>query len=372
MIIGVLKEIKKLENRVSVLPAGVEQFVQHGHEVLVENNAGLASGFTNEEYVEVGATIINTAAEIYSKADMIMKVKEPQPVEYPLMREGQIIFTYFHFASSQELTEAVINSKCHAIAYETITDRHGRLPLLAPMSEVAGRLSIQQGAHFLQREHGGRGVLLGGVPGTEPANVLILGGGVSGTHAARMAAGLGANVHILDLNLERIRYLSEIMPSNVTPMMSNSHILRDLIKKADLVVNCILVPGAKAPKLITRSMLKTMKTGSVVVDISIDQGGGLETSRPTDHENPTYVEEGVIHYCVTNMPGAVPITSTVALTNATLPYATQIANKGLEATKNPDIANGANIMGGFVTHQAVADAFDYDYTPLEEALMSLK
>lgn len=372
MIIGVLKEIKKLENRVSVLPSGVEQFVKHGHKVLVEKNAGLASGFPDEEYVAAGATIIDTAEAIYAKAEMIMKVKEPQPVEYPLMRQDQIIFTYFHFASSQELTEAVIKSKCHAIAYETITDNHGRLPLLAPMSEVAGRLSIQQGAHFLERKNGGRGILLGGVPGTEPAIVLVLGGGVSGTHAAKMAAGLGAQVYILDLSIDRIRYLNDIMPANVTVLMSNAHNIRELLKKADLVVNCVLIPGGKAPKLITREMLKTMKQGSVIVDISIDQGGGMETSRPTDHENPTFVEEGVIHYCVTNMPGAVPMTSTVALTNATFPYALQIANKGLLATQNPHIAEGANIMGGHVTHRAVAEAFGYDYVNVEDALMSHK
>lgn len=373
MLIGILKEIKSLENRVSATPSSVGAFVKNDHEVWVQKGAGLGSGYPDGDYVAAGAKIVNTAQEIYASAQMVMKVKEPQPVEYPWLREGQIIFTFFHFASSKELTDAVIRSKCTAIAYETITDKEGRLPLLVPMSEVAGRLAVQMGSYLLQQPSGGIGALLGSVTGVEPRNVLILGGGAAGANAALMAGGLGANVTILDVNLSRIRYLKEIMPANVHPLMSSESLLRERLKKADLVINSILIPGAIAPKVVTREMLKTMQKGAVVIDISIDQGGGFETSRPTSHENPTYVEEGIIHYCVTNMPGAVPVTSTQALTNATFPYALEIANTGCECLRtNRHIAAGANVVGGLITYQAVADAFGYDYTPLEEVLAQAK
>jgi len=370
MIIGVPKEIKKHENRVSLLPVGVENLTNAGHTVLVQKNAGHSSGFPDEEYTKYGATICETAEEIFNKADMIVKVKEPMPEECALIRPGQIVFTYFHFASSEELTRAIMDSGCIAIAYETIQEKNGSLPLLTPMSEVAGRMSVQLGARYLQRERGGRGILLGGVPGVDPGTVLIIGGGTVGTNAAQMAAGLGAHVYILDTNLERLRYLDNVMPANVHTMMSNAHNIRDLAARADLIVNGVLLPGAKAPKLITRKTLKTMKEGSVVVDVSIDQGGGLETSRPTDHENPTYVEEGVLHYCVTNMPGAVPVTSTIALTNATWPYTLELANLGFcNAIKHhPSLAKGVNILDGVVTHPGVASAFDLDDTPLEAAI----
>lgn len=370
MIIGVPKEIKKHENRVSLVPSGVEVLVQQGHTVLVQNNAGLASNHPNEEYTQYGAKIIDTAEEIFAQAEMIVKVKEPQPSEFPLLRKDQILFTYLHFASSEELTKAVMASGCIAIAYETIQDANGSLPLLTPMSEVAGRMSVQIGARFLQKNEGGLGVLLGGIPGVRPGKVLVIGGGVVGTHAARMAAGLGANVFLLDINLERLRYLADVMPANVTTKMSNAHNIRNLIKQAELVINGILIPGAKAPKLITRDMLKTMKKGSVIVDVAIDQGGGLETSRPTDHENPTFTEEGVIHYCVTNMPGAVPETSTAGLTNATFPYIKMIADLGLcdALQQSEPLKKGVNIVDGNCTYQAVADAFGLDYTPLTQAL----
>lgn len=369
MIVGVLKEIKLHENRVSMLPSCAEILVSKGHTVLVENNAGLASGFDNAQYEAAGASIVKTAEEIYERAEMVMKVKEPQPSEYKLMRKGQIIFTYFHFAACKELTQAVIDSGATAIAYETIEGPNHTLPLLTPMSEVAGRMSVQQGAKYLQKEHGGRGVLLGGVPGTEPGTVLIIGGGIVGYNAAKMAAGLGALVYILDLNTDRLRYLSDVMPANVIPLQSKPANIREFLPKADLVVNAVLLPGAKAPKLITREMLKTMKPGSVVVDVAIDQGGGLETSRPTSHQDPVYVEEGVIHYCVTNMPGAVPITSTIALNNATMPYILKIADEGHAVLKHDKrIISGANIVNGKVTHPAVAEAFGLNYTPLEQAL----
>ncbi|MBN2088372.1 alanine dehydrogenase [candidate division KSB1 bacterium] len=370
MRVGVLKEIKKMENRVSLLPSGVEILKAHGHEVFAEKDCGLQSGFTNEDYIKAGAKILNTAAELYQTAEMVMKVKEPLPAEYNLMREGQTVFTYFHFAASRELTEAVIRSKCIAIAYETIAEKDGTLPLLTPMSEVAGRMSIQQGAANLQKETGGRGVLLGGVPGVEPGTVVVLGGGVVGTNAAKMAAGLGARVVIMDINLDRLRYLDDVMPKNVITMMSNPANIRQMLPHADLLVGAVLIPGAKAPKLVTREMLKLMKPGSVIVDVAIDQGGCIETIHATTHDDPVYEVDGIIHYGVANMPGAVPRTSTIALTNATLPYAIQIADKGYKQAilENPEIYPGANIVLGKVTFKGVAEAFNMPFTPVEAVL----
>lgn len=370
MLVGVLKEIKPDENRVSLVPAGVELLKQNGHDVIVETHAGDGSSFPNDQYISAGAEICETAKEIYDRADMVMKVKEPLPVEYPLMREGQIIFTYFHFAASEELTRAVMASKCIAIAYETIENRKGELPLLTPMSEVAGRLSIQAGATFLEKPRGGRGIMLGGVPGVEPAIVVVIGGGVVGTNAAKMAAGLGARVYIMDVNLSRLRYLSDVMPKNVIPIISNPETVRELAQRADLLVSGVLIPGAKAPKLVTRELIKKMKKGAVIVDVAIDQGGSLDTAKPTTHHDPVYDVDGIIHYCVANMPGAVPITSTMALTNATLPYAVEIANVGYKQAilENMEIRKGANVVFGKVTYENVAEAFDLEYTDIEEVL----
>lgn len=370
MIIGVPKEIKSQENRVALVPAGAQQIVAHGHKVLVETQAGVGSSFTDQDYLEAGAEIVQTAAEVYTHADMIMKVKEPIGPEYKLVREGQIIFTYFHFAASRELTEAMLKARCVGIAYETVQSLDRSLPLLIPMSEVAGRMAAQEGAKYLERTQGGRGVLLGGVPGTDPADVAVIGGGVVGTNAAKIAAGLGARVTILDTNLYRLRYLDDVMPKNITTMMSNPYTIKKAIMKADLVIGAVLIPGAKAPNLITRDMLKDMKNGSVVVDVSVDQGGCIETCKPTTHDNPTYVIDGVVHYCVANMPGAVPITSTVALTNATLPYALEIADRGYEDAiiYNDEIKWGLNVLDGKVTYKGVAEAFDLDYYPPDELL----
>lgn len=372
MIIGVPKEIKSQENRVALVPAGAQQLIDHGHKVLIETQAGVGSGFEDSQYLETGAEIVATAEELYRHADMIMKVKEPIGPEYKMIREGQIIFTYFHFAASRELTEAMMKAKCVAIAYETVQKADGSLPLLIPMSEVAGRMAPQEGAKYLERTHGGRGVLLGGVPGTDPADVVIIGGGIVGTNAAKIAAGLGARVTILDTNLYRLRYLDDVMPKNITTMMSNPYTIRKSITKADLVIGAVLIPGAKAPNLITREMLKEMKDGAVVVDVSVDQGGCIETCKPTTHDNPTYVIDGVVHYCVANMPGAVPVTSTVALTNATLPYALEIADRGYEDAilYNEEIKWGLNIIDGKVTYKGVAEAFDLDYYPPDEVLGS--
>lgn len=374
MIIGIPKEIKSQENRVALVPAGAQQFVDHGHKVLIETQAGVGSSFTDQDYIEAGAEIVQTAEEIYAHADMIMKVKEPIGPEYKMIREGQIIFTFFHFAASRELTEAMLQSRCVGIAYETVQREDWSLPLLIPMSEVAGRMAAQEGAKYLERTQGGRGILLAGVPGTDPADVAVIGGGVVGTNAAKIAAGLGARVTILDTNLYRLRYLDDVMPKNITTMMSNPYTIKKAIKKADLVVGAVLIPGAKAPNLITRDMLKEMKEGAVVVDVSVDQGGCIETCKPTTHDNPTYVIDGVVHYCVANMPGAVPITSTVALTNATLPYALEIADRGYEdAIKyNDEIKWGLNVLDGKVTYKGVAEAFDMDYYPPDELLGSSK
>lgn len=359
MIIGIPKEIKSNENRVSLVPVGAQTLKQHGHTVLVEEHAGVGSGFDDESYVRAGAQIVATPQEIYSRADMIMKVKEPLSSEYGYIRAGQIVFTYFHFASSRGLTDAMMASRCVAIAYETVQRSDGSLPLLIPMSEVAGRMAPQEGAKYLEKSMGGRGILLGGVPGTEPADVAVLGGGIVGTNAAKIAAGFGARVTILDNNLYRLRYLDDVMPRNVTTMMSNPYNILKSVRKADLVIGAVLIPGAKAPHLVTRDMLKEMKPGSVIIDVSVDQGGCVETCKPTTHEDPTYVIDGVVHYCVANMPGAVPFTSTVALTNATLPYAVQIADQGYAKaiSTNNEIRLGLNMIDGKITYQGVADAF---------------
>ena len=370
MIVGVLKEIKAEENRVCMTPAGVEIMRQNGHEVLVEDNAGVGSGFDNGAYSDAGAEIVDTPQEIFKRSEMVMHVKEPLPAEYELIRENQIVFTYLHLAAAEELTHVLIKSDSINIAYETIQKADGSLPLLTPMSEVAGRMAIQQGAKYLEMAQGGHGILLGGVPGVDPGTVLIIGGGIVGINAAKMACGLGAKVYILDMNLERLRYLSDVMPSNCFLLMSKPSTIRRLIKDADVVVGAVLIPGAKAPKLLTREMLKTMKKGAVIVDVAIDQGGCFETSKATTHGDPIYDVEGVVHYCVANMPGAVPKTSTLALTNATLPYAVEIANKGWKKAmqENPEIKYGANVVKGKVTYQGVAEAFGLEYTPIDKLL----
>jgi alanine dehydrogenase len=370
MIVGILKEIKAEENRVSMTPAGVEVMVQHGHTLLVERGAGKGSGFEDEAYARAGAEIINAPNGIFESSDMIMHVKEPLPPEYDLIREDQIVFTYLHLAAAEQLTYELLKRRSVNIAYETIQKADCSLPLLTPMSEVAGRMAIQQGAKYLEMTQGGHGVLLGGVPGVDPGNVLIIGGGVVGTNAAKMACGLGAKVYLLDSNLDRLRYLSDVMPSNCFLLFSNPATTRDLVTRADVIVGAVLLPGAKAPKLITRDMLKTMKRGAVLVDVAIDQGGCFETSKPTTHAHPIYTVDGVVHYCVANMPGAVPKTSTIALTNATLPYALQIADKGWRRAmrENPEIKLGANVIQGTVTYKAVAEAFGIEYTSIESLL----
>jgi alanine dehydrogenase len=370
MIVGILKEIKIAENRVCMTPAGVEVMTHHKHQVLVEKNAGKGSGFPDEEYVQAGATIVDTAAEIFAKSDMVMHVKEPQPQEYGLIRKDQIVFTYLHLAADEQQTRGLMKAKSVNIAYETIQKEDGSLPLLTPMSEVAGRMAAQVGAEYLQMTKGGRGILLGGVPGVEPGNVVVIGGGVVGINAALLACGLGAKVYLLDTNLDRLRYLREVMPANCFPIMSSVPKLRELLKEADLVVGAVLIPGAKAPKLVTKDMLKVMKPGAVMVDVAIDQGGCFETSKATSHDNPVYTVDGVVHYCVANMPGAVAKTSTLALTNATLPYALQIANKGWKKAcqDNVEIARGLNIVDGHVTYGAVAEAFGLPFTPVAEVL----
>lgn len=370
MLVGILKEIKAEENRVSMTPAGVEVMRQNGHRVFVEKDAGTGSGFHDEEYISAGAEIVDTPAKIFDRAEMVMHVKEPLPSEYDLIRKDQIVFTYLHLAAAEELTHALIKSESICIAYETIQKPDGSLPLLTPMSEVAGRMSIQQGAKYLEMAQGGHGILLGGVPGVDPGTVVIIGGGIVGINAAKMACGLGAKVYILDMSLERLRYLSDVMPSNCFLLMSKPSTIRRLIKEADVVVGAVLIPGAKAPKLITREMLKSMKEGAVLVDVAIDQGGCFETSKATTHSAPIYTVEGVVHYCVANMPGAVPKTSTNALTNATLPYAVEIANSGWERSfkENPEIKFGANVVQGKVTYEGVADAFGLDYVPVDHLL----
>jgi alanine dehydrogenase len=370
MIVGVLKEIKAEENRVCMSPGGVEFMRQHGHQVLVEKNAGKASGFGNAFYKKAGAEVVDSPKDIFKRAKMIMRVKEPQPFELALIRKGQIYFSYLHLAASEELTHALIKRKAVCIAYETIQKADGTLPLLTPMSEVAGPMAIQQGAKFLEMAQGGHGVLLGGVPGVDPATVVIIGGGAVGINAAKMASGLGAKVYILDIDLDRLRYLSDVMPGQCVTLMSSPATIRDVLPQADLVVGAVLVAGSKTPTLVTRDMLKTMKKGSVLVDVSIDQGGCFETSKETTHKAPIYKIDGIIHYAVSNMPGALPRTSTLALNNATLPFAVEIANKGWKKAmkENPEIKAGANVVEGKVTHKGVAEAFGLKYEPIKKLL----
>jgi len=370
MLVGILKEIKVLENRVCMTPAGVIAIKKNGHDVLVEKNAGAGAGFPDAQYVAAGAAMADTPAQVFEKCDMVMHVKEPQPSEYDMIREDQIVFTYLHLAADEQQTNALIKSKSIDIAYETIERDNGALPLLVPMSEVAGRMAAQEAAKYLEMPQGGMGILLGGVTGVEPGTVVVIGGGIVGINAAKMACGLGAKVYILDTNLERLAYLDDVMPANCFPIMSNAAILAELVAKADAVIGAVLVAGAKAPKLLTREMLKTMKKGAVIVDVAIDQGGCFETSKATTHADPTYEVDGVVHYCVANMPGAVARTSTRALTNATLPYAIEIANKGWKKAmqENKEIKRGANVIKGKVTYKAVANAFGLDYTPIENFL----
>ncbi len=370
MIVGILKEIKVAENRVCMTPAGVEVMCKNGHVILVEAQAGVGSGFSDADYLETGAEIVATPEEIYRRSEMVMHVKEPQPSEYHLIRAGQIVFTYFHFAASESLTRAMIASGAICVAYETIVRSDGSLPLLTPMSEVAGRMAAQEAAKYAERTQGGRGILLGGVPGVQPATVLVLGGGTVGTHAAQMLCGLGAKVYLLDTNLERLRHLAEVMPKNCFPIMSSPATIRELVREADVVIGAVLLHGAKAPKLVTRDMLKTMKPGAVMVDVAIDQGGCFETSRATTHSEPTFKVDGIVHYCVGNMPGAVPLTSTVALTNATLPYVLMIADKGWRkiVRDSPEVREGLNVARGKVTYAGVAEAFGLEYTTVEDVL----
>jgi alanine dehydrogenase len=370
MIVGILKEIKAEENRVAMTPAGVEMMRHQGHCLLVEAGAGGGSGFDDDAYRAAGAEMVASPREIYARSEMVMHVKEPLPVEYDLLRADQILFTYLHLAAAEDLTKALVRSGSVCIAYETIQKGDGSLPLLTPMSEVAGRMAIQQGAKYLETAQGGHGVLLGGVPGVDPGTVVVIGGGVVGINAAKMACGLGAKVYLLDMNLDRLRYLSDVMPANCFLLYSSPANVRDLLRKADVVVGAVLIPGAKAPKLVTRDMLQSMKRGSVLVDVAIDQGGCFETSRPTTHSRPIFTVDGVVHYCVANMPGAVPKTSTMALTNATLPYAMQIAGQGWRAamSANREIRLGANVVRGAITYQAVAEAFGLPFTPVDTML----
>jgi alanine dehydrogenase len=366
MLIGVPREIKRDEYRVAMLPVGAFELTRAGHQVLIERSAGVGSGIPDAEYAAEGAQVVATPAEIYARADLIVKVKEPLPPEYPLIRTGQTLFTYFHFAASRELTEVMLASGATCLAYETLRDSQGRLPLLTPMSEVAGRMSIQEGAKYLERPQMGRGILLAGVPGVAPAHITILGGGVVGANAAKIAAGFQADIAILDVNMDRLRYLDDIMPPNVNCLYSDRLTIKSELRLADLVVGAVLIPGAKAPRLITREDLKLMKPGSVIIDVAIDQGGCVETSRPTTHSDPTYLEEGVLHYCVTNMPGAVGRTSTFALCNVTLPWVLALARSGIDAAlrQSPPLASAANIVAGRVTNQAVAETFGLKYEPL--------
>jgi alanine dehydrogenase len=371
MVIGVPKEIKSDEHRVAVTPAGVEMLSREGHEILLERDAGLGSGFTDDFYVKAGARVQATATEVWSRAELILKVKEPIESEWPRLRRGQVVFTYFHFAASEELTRAVIESGAVAIAYETVELPNGQLPLLTPMSEIAGRMAVQEGAKYLEKPQGGLGVLLGGVPGVLPGKVLILGGGVVGTNAAKMAAGLGARVGIMDINLDRLRYLDDVMPANVHTLFSTRYAIRKQIEDADLVIGAVLIPGAKAPSLIVEDDLKLMRPGAVIVDVAVDQGGCVETIRPTTHQEPVYTVHGVIHYGVTNMPGGVPRSSTLALTNATLPYVMALAAKGWRGAcaADPALRSGVNVVDGHVTYRGVADAFGLACRSVDEMLV---
>jgi alanine dehydrogenase len=364
VIIGVPRETKRDEYRVALLPVGVHELTRAGHEVIVEAGAGLGSGLADHDYLQEGARLAADAGDVFAESDLILKVKEPQPEEYGLLRPGQTLFTYFHFASSQELTEAMVSSGVTCVAYETLRDEHGRLPLLTPMSEVAGRMSIQEGAKYLERPQMGRGILLGGVPGVAPAGITILGGGVVGANAAKIAAGFQADVAVLDIDMDRLRYLDDIMPANVNVLYCDRHTVREQLALADLVIGAVLIPGAKAPSLVQAEDLKFMKPGSVIIDVAIDQGGCCETSRPTTHSDPTYIEDDVVHYCVTNMPGAVGRTSTFALCNVTLPWALRIAAEGIEtaAAKLPPIAAAVNVHRGAITNRAVADTFGMPYS----------
>lgn len=370
MIIGVPKEIKNNENRIALTPSGANELVKRGHEVYVQSTAGNGSGFTDEQYEGEGAKILPTIEEVYDIAEMIMKVKEPIKEEYSLIKENQLVFTYFHFASYEPLTKAMVASKSICLAYETVEKADQALPLLIPMSEVAGKMSVQEGAKYLEKPLKGRGILLGGVPGVRPAKVLILGGGVVGTSAATVAAGMGADVTIMDVNLNRLRYLDEIMPANVNTYYSSEYNIRELISTHDLIIGAVLIHGAKAPNLITKDMLKEMQPGTVLVDVAVDQGGCIETCEPTTHQNPTYIIDDIVHYCVANMPGAVPYTSTLALTNATLPYAIQLANKGWKTAcrENDELKKGLNIVNGDIVYEAVADAFNMPFVPAEKYL----
>lgn len=370
MTIGIPREVKSDEYRIGLLPVGAQLLTRAGHRVIVETQAGAASGFTDDDYVAAGALIMASPIDVWAQADMIIKVKEPQKSEWPLMRRGQIVFAYFHFAADAALTRGCLDAGIVAIAYETIRDREHRLPLLTPMSEIAGRMSAQEGAKYLELPMSGRGVLLGGVPGVAPAHVLILGGGVVGANAAKVAAGLGATVVIMDINLDRLRYLNDIMPANVQTIYSDPFAITQQLRLADLVIGAVLIPGARAPRLVTRGHLKEMKRGSVIVDVAIDQGGCVETSRPTTHQHPTFVVDGIVHYCVTNIPGAVALTSTRALCNATLPYALRLANSGYvkTAANDPGLAEGINMIEGTLTSKAVADALSIPYSPVPSAL----
>jgi alanine dehydrogenase len=365
MIIGVPKEIKQDEYRVGMLPVGVEELTRRGHKVLIEAGAGLGSGLSDHDYIRHGAEVVAGTREIYSRSEMIIKVKEPQAGELPLLRRGQIVFAYFHLAADRVLTEGLLETGCIAVAYETLRDQNGRLPLLIPMSEVAGRMSIQEGAKYLERPQMGRGILLAGVPGVQPAHITILGGGVVGANAARVAAGFRASIGLLDIDMDRLRYLDDIMPPNVTVIYSDRHTIRDQLKMADLVIGAVLVPGAKAPRLIEEEDLRLMKPGSVIIDVAIDQGGCAATSRPTTHSNPTYLVNDVVHYCVTNIPGAVGRTSSFALCNVTLPWALQIANQGLlpAAKSLHPVARAINLFQGEITNRAVAETFAIPYNP---------
>ncbi len=371
MLIGVPKEIKPNENRIALTPAGAKSLVQQGHQVMVETNAGTGSGFYDEAYVQAGAEIIDSAKEVYDKAEMIMKVKEPLPPEYDLMKEDQVIFTFLHLAAEPELTKKLMERNVVGIAYETITADDGSLPLLTPMSEVAGRMATQNGTKFLEKINGGKGVLMGGVPGTKPAKVSVIGGGIVGTNAAKIALGMGADVTILDIDPARLRYLDDLFYNRLGTIMSNSLNIEECVKESDLVIGAVLVPGAKAPKLVTEDMIKQMSEGSVVVDVAIDQGGSIETiDRVTTHDDPVYEKHGIIHYAVANMPGSVPRTSTIALTNVTLPYAIQLANKGWKRAieENKILTDGVNTAKGKLTYKPVADSLDLEYTPLDEVL----